>query len=89
MAVSPEPTDGPTDPAAPEATPLVGAVRSALEHTGHGWLRLVAVTAEDGAIVLRGRVPSFYLKQMALTAALGVPGVGLVRNELRVEGGGR
>ncbi len=71
------------------AVPLADAVRRALDGTGHAWLRLVTVTTEGGCVVLRGRVPSYYLKQLAQVTALAVPGVGVLKNELRVEGGGR
>jgi osmotically-inducible protein OsmY len=65
----------------------VDTVLAALDATGQSWLRRVAVTAEDGVIVLRGRVPSFYLKQTAQAITLAVPGVAGVRNELQVLGG--
>lgn len=40
---------------------------------------------EDGTLVLRGRVTSFYQKQMAQTAARRLPGVERIINELEVE----
>jgi osmotically-inducible protein OsmY len=67
----------------------VGQACAALEKTGHGWLRRVVVLAEAEVIVLRGKVPSFYLKQMAQVTVMAVPGIELVRNELEVEGGSR
>ena len=70
-------------------TPLAAAVLGALDKTGYGWLRRIAVVAEGGVAVLRGNVPSFYLKQMAQETVMAVPGVEGVRNELQVEGGGR
>lgn len=68
---------------------IVAAVRNALDKTGHGWLRRIEVGVESGCVVLRGRVPSFYLKQMAQVTVLAVPGADLVRNDLQVEGGRR
>jgi osmotically-inducible protein OsmY len=66
---------------------LVDAVRTALQETGRGWLRRIVVSVEAEAIVLRGTVPSFYLKQMAQTIAMGVSGSAVMRNELLVDGG--
>lgn len=40
---------------------------------------------EEGTLVLRGRVTSFYQKQMAQTAARRLPGVERIVNELEVE----
>jgi osmotically-inducible protein OsmY len=65
-------------------SPVVGAIRHALDTTSHGWLHLVAVATDGDVVVLRGRVPSFYLKQMAQATALAVPGVAALRNELEV-----
>jgi osmotically-inducible protein OsmY len=62
----------------------VGAIRQALDTTSHGWLHLVAVVTEGDVVVLRGRVPSFYLKQIAQEAVLAVPDVGVLRNKLEV-----
>lgn len=71
----------------PEELPSVEAIRAALHGSGRGWLRRIEVGVEGGCVVLRGQVPSYYLKQMALAAALAVPGVGSVRNELQVAEG--
>ena len=63
----------PAEQAERAAPPLADAIRGALDKTGHGWLRLVGVSVEGGCVVLRGRVPSFYLKQMAQVTAMAVP----------------
>ncbi len=79
-----------TTPANGDELALVAAaVRMALEKTGHGWLRRIVVALEGESIVLRGTLPSFYLKQMAQVTVLAVPGVAALRNELVVEGGHR
>jgi CheY-like chemotaxis protein len=52
--------------------------------TGYGKLRDVAVSAHSRVVVLRGRVPSYYLKQVAQTAVLSLPGIDHVRNDLEV-----
>jgi osmotically-inducible protein OsmY len=69
-------------PAEPDT--IAAAARAALARTGYAWLQRVAVAAEAGALVLRGEVPSFYLKQLAQATVLALPGVPGVRNELRV-----
>jgi osmotically-inducible protein OsmY len=76
-------------PESVESAALADAVRSALHRTGHGWLQRVVVAIEGGSVVLRGKVPSFYLKQMAQAAVMAVPDVEVMRNELQVEGSNR
>lgn len=83
--VTPMPQDGHGGPTEPP--PLADAVHEALAKTGHGCLRRVVVVAERGSIALRGRVPSYYLKQLAQVTVMAVPGVEAVRNELEVDGG--
>jgi osmotically-inducible protein OsmY len=74
-----------TPPSQPSGrSPIVDAIRHALGATSHRWLQLVAVATEGDAVVLRGRVPSFYLKQVAQETVLAVPGVAVLRNELDV-----
>jgi hypothetical protein len=67
--------------------PLVIAVRDALGRAGYGWLREIIITLEGEGIVLRGRVPSFHLKQVAQVTVRSVASVVVVRDELTVEGG--
>jgi osmotically-inducible protein OsmY len=47
-------------------------------------LRGVQCEFDEGVLILRGRVPSFYLKQVAQTLVRGVPGVERVANQLQV-----
>jgi osmotically-inducible protein OsmY len=63
---------------------LAESVARVLGATGFTPLRQVTVAAGQGAITLRGRVPSFFLKQLAQAAARGVAGVVAVRNHLDV-----
>jgi osmotically-inducible protein OsmY len=86
-ATSTEQTEGTTPSDVPEPFPLLDAVRSALNKTAHGWLQRVVVLVEGSVVVLQGKVPSFYLKQMAQATVMAVPGVEVLRNELQVEGG--
>jgi osmotically-inducible protein OsmY len=60
------------------------AVERALRATGYRPLRGIRVTVEGRLVILRGRVPSYYLKQVAQTTAMAVPGVVQVRNDLEV-----
>ena len=41
----------------------------------------------DGVVYLHGQVPSFYCKQLAQEALVGLPGVGQIVNEIEVTGG--
>jgi osmotically-inducible protein OsmY len=59
-------------------------VERALRATGYGPLRGIEVTVHARLIILGGRVPSYYLKQVAQTTALAVPGARHVRNDLDV-----
>jgi len=63
---------------------LVGRVERALHATGYCQLRRIEVTVQARMVILAGRVPSYYLKQVAQTAALGVPGIHHIQNNLQV-----
>ena len=63
---------------------LAERVERALRATGYGPLRGIEVTVHARLVILDGRVPSYYLKQVAQTSALAVPGVRRVRNDLDV-----
>jgi osmotically-inducible protein OsmY len=63
---------------------LAERIERALRASGYGQLRGVGVTVHARLVILAGRVPSYYLKQVAQTAALAVPGVHQVRNDLDV-----
>jgi hypothetical protein len=61
-----------------------GTVEGALCATGYGPLRAIEVTVHARLVILGGRVPSYYLKQVAQTTALAVPGARQIRNDLDV-----
>ena len=63
---------------------LAERVEQALRATGQGALRGVEVTAHARHVILCGRLPTYYLKQIAQATALAVPGVHQVRNDLEV-----
>jgi osmotically-inducible protein OsmY len=48
-------------------------------------LRYIECRLDDGVLVLRGRVPTFYLKQLAQTIGHSLRGIHRVINELRVD----
>jgi hypothetical protein len=59
-------------------------IERALRATGYLSLRGIAVSIDGQRAILTGRVPSYYLKQIAQTAALAVPGVLGLRNDVEV-----
>jgi len=63
---------------------LASRVEHALRATGYPPLRNLHVLAVEGIAILRGAVPSYYMKQIAQAAVSGVPGVSDVHNELEV-----
>jgi len=81
-------------PASPalEERRLAQRVERALHVRGYRALRAVTVTVRGPLVILQGRVPSYYMKQMAQEAALEVPGVRKLRNDvqvIRVPGGSK
>jgi osmotically-inducible protein OsmY len=63
---------------------LAERIRRALNATGYSPLRAIEVAVHDGQISLRGRVPSYFMKQIAQATVMAVPGVGELCNELDV-----
>lgn len=63
---------------------LAERVEHALRATGYGAVRSVEVFVNARIVILVGRVPCYYLKQVAQAAALAVPGAHHIRNELDV-----
>jgi osmotically-inducible protein OsmY len=59
-------------------------VERALRATGYPPLRAVEVSVCGQLVILRGRVPSYYMKQFAQAAALALPGVRELRNDVEV-----
>jgi hypothetical protein len=60
------------------------AAERCLVATGYPVLRQVRCEYRDGILNLRGRVPSYFLKQMAQSAVCACLGLGRVKNELLV-----
>jgi BON domain len=67
-----------------EELPLAGSVKRALHATGRGALCGVEVSVRARVAFLGGRVPSYYLKQVAQAVALAVPGIQHICNDLEV-----
>jgi osmotically-inducible protein OsmY len=63
---------------------LAGRLARALHETGYGTLCNIEVTVQAREVTLTGRVPSYYLKQVAQSAALNVSGIHQIRNDLEV-----
>lgn len=65
---------------------LVNAVRSRLEQSlsFRGRSQLIQVDECDGTIVLHGRLPSYYLKQLLQTALRDLDGVVEIDNQVEV-----
>jgi osmotically-inducible protein OsmY len=64
---------------------LAERVLRSLRAAGHGSLCHVAVTVSAGEVVLEGKVPSYYVKQVAQATSLAVPRVQHVCNNLQVD----
>jgi len=54
--------------------------------TGYPPLRNVRCECHGGTLTLRGRLPTYYLKQISLAAVLGIEGVERVVDEIEVCG---
>lgn len=59
-------------------------IDQALRGTGYLSLRNLEIIVTQGLVVLRGRLPSYYMKQVAQAAVRAVPGVGEVHDQLDV-----
>ncbi len=68
----------------PEDLRLAVRVERALHGTGYGPLRNVRVAVLARVVTLAGRVPSYHLNQVAQTAALVVPEVRRIQNDVAV-----
>ena len=59
-------------------------VAMALRKTGYPIMDHISISIERNRAVLRGKVPSFYMKQVAQTTVMKINGVASVQNELVV-----
>ena len=80
-----DPTE--SKPAADPLTPVLtleDRVRISFEQLGYPQLNAVRCNAEGDEMLLTGELHSFYLKQVAQSVAVKIPGVRSVRNEIEV-----
>jgi hypothetical protein len=73
----------PNDSLAPRLT-LEDRVRISFEQLGYPQLNAIRCVAEGDQMLLTGELHSFYLKQVAQSVAVKIPGVRIVRNEIEV-----
>jgi len=62
------------------------AAEARLHRSKYIELRAISCEFDEGVLTLRGRVPSYYLKQMAQSLVDGIPGVAELDNQLEVGG---
>jgi osmotically-inducible protein OsmY len=65
-------------------SPLSDRVLCALEQSPHIPRRALRIEANEGRVVLRGTVGSYFQKQMAQEALRRVDGIDAIENELQV-----
>ena len=63
---------------------LEDRVRISFEQLGYPQLNAIQCIATDDLMLLTGELSSFYLKQVAQSVAVKIPGVREVRNEIQV-----
>ena len=63
---------------------IVDDLQHALCAIGYAQLRRIGISYHDGCVVLQGRVPTYFLKQLAQSVASSRPGVQVVDNEIEV-----
>lgn len=66
-------------------TPIPDQAQQMLSQSPYGELHSAVCESRDGVVVIRGRVSSFYLKQIAQSVVQKLPGVLRVDNRLEVE----
>jgi len=71
-------------PAAQLELPLVDRAQLALQQSPHLSRRNVQLVADQGRVILRGVVGSFFQKQMAQEALRRIEGVETIENQLQV-----
>lgn len=65
---------------------IIDLVRAALCSSGYDPLRTLHAYCDDGRVTLEGRVPTYYLKQVAQSVLRTVSGVQRIDNEVHVTG---
>jgi len=65
--------------------PLLHRIDSAIRQNPYGIRRHVFLESVQGKIILRGKVDSFYQKQMVQESLRGIDGVLQISNQIEVE----
>jgi hypothetical protein len=68
----------------PEAKKVVETAKRRIFHRPHLAMQRLWCEFDGGRLFLRGQVPSFYFKQLAQEAVVGMEGVRQVINEIEV-----
>jgi len=68
---------------------VVEQAETRLRNSPYLALRMVSCETRNGMLVLRGSLPTYYLKQLAQATVAGTPGTPPVLNEIEVTGSGR
>lgn len=72
------------DQVSPTLSDVELEVEKKLHFSHHAGLRHIGYRIDGGTVVLHGRVPSYYLKQLAQVKVTCVPGVERVDNRIEV-----
>lgn len=75
---------GHLDEKATQSARIADVARERLSGTSYQFLRFVDCCFQNGVLTLRGRVPSFYLKQMAQSLLANIEGVDRIDNRVDV-----
>jgi hypothetical protein len=75
---------GPAAGARPQAPDVAGLVEGRLRSHPYQALRAVSCEYREGVLVLHGRLPTYYFKQIAQEVAGAVAGVARVDNRIEV-----
>ena len=59
-------------------------IRTSLSQLGYSQLNAIECSAQADEVLLTGQLDSFYLKQVAQSVVVKIPGVQTVRNEIVV-----
>jgi osmotically-inducible protein OsmY len=68
-----------------QSAPLLHRIDSAIRQNPHVLRRHVFLESAPGRIILRGKVDSFYQKQMVQEVLRGIDGISQISNQLEVE----
>lgn len=78
------PVDHPLPETIVEAEELALSIERAVSRQTFGGIRDLHVEVTDDGVLLRGRCTTYYCKQLAQTAAMGLPGGDRLTNQINV-----